>query len=344
MNYCIIITVNPGNYNRMGSRREFIKQSAVAGIGLPIAGTSVLNGSLGKAHLTAEMTRRDSSQKYPVCIFSKHLQFLGYEDMADAIIEAGMDGADLGVRKGSHVEPERVEEDLPRAVEALRSKGLQVPMMVTRINDPDDPATEPILKTAAEQGIGIYRMAYYKYNNSPDLRKSFHEFRSKMEGLAEINKKYGIHGAYQNHSGRYFGSPVWDLWLMLKDMDPEWVGCQYDIRHAVLEGANSWPLGLQLLKPFIKCVVVKDFIWEKNNGKWKMKNVPMGEGMVDFDEFFGILREYDFTGPVSMHFEYPFFDEDDQSLTITQKTKSALDNIKRDVSFLRTKMSESGLT
>ena len=75
-------------------------------------------------------------------------------------------------------------------------------------------------------------------------------YKKKLEGLAELNKKYGIVGAYQNHSGRYFGSPVWDLWMQIKDMDPEYTGCQYDIRHAVMEGANSWVLGLQLLKPF----------------------------------------------------------------------------------------------
>ena len=32
-----------------------------------------------------------------------------------------------------------------------------------------------------------------------------------MDGLARLNEKYKIHGAYQNHAGSNFGAPVWDL-------------------------------------------------------------------------------------------------------------------------------------
>ncbi len=315
------------------SRKAFIKQSAVAGLGLPLVGTRILQFPF----------KPGSSGKCPVCIFSKHLQFLGYDDLADTALEGGLDGVDLGVRKGSHVEPDRVEEDLPRAVEAIQKRGLQVPMMVTRINDSLDPKTERILNTAGHLGIRFYRMGYYRYEDSPGIEKSIEKIRPLFRGLAEINEKYGIHGAYQNHSGTYFGAPVWDIWMLLKDLNPEWIGCQYDIRHATIEGANSWPLGLKLLKPYIKCIVVKDSKWEKVNGKWKAVNVPLGEGMVDLDGFFGYLKEFDFSAPISIHFEYPLFDKSDKSLTLEQKRKSALKNIRQDVTCLKRKLKESGL-
>ena len=41
-------------------------------------------------------------------IFSKHLQFLIYKDMAEAAAEMGFDGIDLTVRPNGHVLPERV--------------------------------------------------------------------------------------------------------------------------------------------------------------------------------------------------------------------------------------------
>ncbi|HEC41361.1 MAG TPA: sugar phosphate isomerase/epimerase [Bacteroides sp.] len=322
----------------MKDRREFIKKTALTGMGLSLAGSSLLNGSPGLSQPPSL-----NEIKFPVCTFTKPLQFLGYEDLADILAESGMDGADLGVRMGAHVEPERVEDELPRAVEVLGSRGIQVPMMVTRINDPADPTAEPVLKTASEQGIGIYRMAYYKYDLQLGIEKNLEINKSKLKGLAEINEKHKIHGAYQNHNGRYVGSPVWDLWILLKDLDPQWTGCQYDIRHAVAEGANSWTLGIELLKKHIKCVVVKDFKWEKINGKWKMVNVPLGEGMVDFDEFLGYLKNFSFEGPVDIHCEYPFFDSKDKSLTLEQKRKAALSYMKKDVEFIRQKMMEFGL-
>ena len=315
------------------TRRDFIKKTTIASAGIPLIGTSILKDPI----------KPELSQKCPVCIFSKHLQFLDYDDMADTVLETGLDGVDLGVRKGSHVEPDRVEKDLPRAVEAIKKRDLVVPMMVTRIKDPDDPRVERILKTASDQGIKFYRMAYYRYDEEIGIEQSLDKIKPMVARLAEINQTYGIHGAYQNHSGHYMGAPVWDIWMVLKDLDPEWIGCQYDIMHATVEGANSWEIGLKLIKPFIRCVVVKDRAWKKENGEWDDVNVPLGEGFTDLDRFLGYLKEFGFTGPISIHFEYPIFDHDDKTLTLEQKRKSAVKHISRDVAFLKNRMKEAGL-
>jgi sugar phosphate isomerase/epimerase len=50
-----------------------------------------------------------------IAIFSKHLEFLEGEELAKGAKEIGFDGIDLAVRKGGHVEPERVRQDLPGA-------------------------------------------------------------------------------------------------------------------------------------------------------------------------------------------------------------------------------------
>lgn len=49
-------------------------------------------------------------------------------------------------------------------------------------------------------------------------------------------------------------------------MNLEWIGVQYDIFHATVEGANSWPLGFNLLKQYIGTLAIKDFYWEKKDG------------------------------------------------------------------------------
>jgi L-ribulose-5-phosphate 3-epimerase len=329
-------TGNPGyfNHQHMESRRAFLKKSAMAGMGIPIMGSAFMNN---KSSGVAEM-------KCPVCIFSKHLQFLeDYGDMADAAREARFDGVDLGVRPGAHVEPDRVESDLPKAVEAIRKRGLTVPMMVTGINDPEDPLTVPVLKTADQLGIQMYRMAYYHYDDKLGIEGSIEKIKPAAAGLAELNEKYGIRGAYQNHSGLYFGAPVWDLWLLLKELDSHWMGSQYDICHASIEGNHSWPYGLELIKPYITCVVAKDAKYDRVNGRWGNVYLPLGEGIVDWDTFLGYLKKFGYAGPISLHVEYEMYDEEDQSLTVEQKRKSALKHMKRDVAFLKEKMKKAGL-
>lgn len=270
---------------------------------------------------------------WKIHLFSKHLQFLVYDEMTEASVVAGLDGVDLTVRPGGHVLPENVERDLPLAVKAVRKAGLELTMMTTRITDPDDPATEKILRVASDLGVRYYRMGYYNYDKKLGMEKNLDIIRDKMGRLATMNEKFGLHGAYQNHSGKRFGAPLWDLWQAIHDLNPTWIGCQYDIRHAVVEGAQSWPLGLELLKDYIRCMAIKDFHWSLEDGKWRIKNVPMGDGMVDFGEYFRMVNAFQIAGPISLHIEYPLFPN--KNMTIAEKRASAIKTIQHDVQSLK---------
>jgi len=251
--------------------------------------------------------RNAPDEAWRIHFFSKHLQFLDYTEAADACARAGMDGADLTVRPGGHVLPEQVERDLPRAVRAFREAGLTVEMMASGISDPEDPLTERVLRTASEQGIKYYRLDYYSYDHRQSMVSNLDRIKGKMAGLAKLNEKYQIHGAYQNHAGSNFGAPVWDLWEVLKDMDPRWTGCQYDIRHATAEGNRAWPLGLRLLQDHIHCLVIKDFKWGERDGRAMEVNVPVGEGIVDFSGYFALLKELGIQSlPITIHPSFLF--------------------------------------
>ena len=274
------------------SRREFIKTTSATITGAVISPKVFMNS----LNLNAGST--------PVCVFTKCLQFLNYERLGETLALVGFDGAELAVRPGGQVLPENVRVDLPKAVLALKKSGVKVPMMVTAIINPDDPNTEVILGTAAELGIKNYRMGYLNYDPLKSIPENLDLHKKTIEKLGKINRKFSINGGYQNHSGTNVGGPVWDLYWLLKDSDPEYIGVQYDIRHAVVEGGVAWPLGMKLLAPWIKTTAIKDFIWKKENGKWVILNVMLGEGQVDFNAY---LKEYirlGISGPVAIHYEY----------------------------------------
>lgn len=301
------------------SRRDFLSLSAAGAVGMACS-------ALTPSVFAANYTQRK------VCIFSKHLQWLDYGPMAELAAEIGFDGVDLTVRPKGHVLPERVDQDLPRAVKAARKAGLSVDMMTTGITDPADPLTEQVLRQASKLGIRYYRMGSLRYDDKIGIAQTLERLKPKMAHLARLNEKYGIHGAYQNHAGQRVGGPVWDIWELIKDLDPQWLGCQYDIRHAVVEGGTAWPLGLKLLLPHIRCMVIKDFVWSRKTGKWRVLNCPMGEGMVDFRAYFKILNQACIDGPFSMHFEY---DMPGKALQPAQRRQATLDLMQRDLKVLR---------
>lgn len=307
------------------SRRDFVRLSAIA-----LATTPLLS-------FENILFSRDLPQKNELAIhlFSKHLQFLNYDDMSEAAAEMGFDGLDLTVRPGGHVLPERVTEDLPRAVEAMKKFGLLPEMMTTEVTNANDALTKTVLETASQLKFKYYRMGWLRYSEEETIPNGIEAYAKQFVSLEKINKELGLHGAYQNHTGKYVGAPIWDLYQILEGRSPEWIGCQYDIRHAVVEGGYSWELGLKLIRPFIKTIVIKDFRWGKENGKWKPVNTPLGEGMVDFGSYFSLLKKYNINVPISLHFEYALGGAENGKTALTIDKKKVFDQMKKDLGFLR---------
>jgi sugar phosphate isomerase/epimerase len=312
------------------SRREFIKVAATAAAG-------VLVSPYACGHSPAPAAT-------PVTVFAKCLQFLDYDRMGEALARMGFDGADLPVRPGGAVLPEKVRTDLPRVFKALQQQGRSIPLLTTAINDPDDARTEQILGTASQLGIKYYRMGYFKYDPARTLQQNLGAHKKTMERLERINRKYGIHGGYQNHAGTGVGAPVWDLYWLLQDRDPAYIGVQYDICHGVTEGSASWPLGLKLVAPWVKTVAIKDFRWGQENGKWRVQYVPLGEGMVDFTAFLKSYKALGFSGPITVHGEYDLGGAEHGHAKPTMDLNRISGFLKKDLTWLRQQLRQHDIS
>lgn len=312
-------------------RRNFIQTTAlsVAGIGLAEKGW------------TSEATTL-KSPKRPLCAFTKCLQFLNFDQIAGVLARFEFDGADITVRPAGQIEPANVKAELPKAVKTLQKAGIAIPMIVTAVTDAADPLSIETLKVAADAGIGYYRMGWLGYDFKKTMQQNLDGYKGSFEKLAKLNEKLGIHGGYQNHSGLHVGAPVWDLYDLLKDVDPKYLGVQYDIRHATTEGGYSWLLGMKRVAPWIRTICIKDFVWGKDaKGAWKHQNVLLGEGMIKFDEF---LKEYatlKVEAPVSIHFEYDLGGAETGKKSTTMDPEKIYGMMKKDLDWLRASMKKN---
>ena len=278
-------------------------------------------------------------------LFSKPLQWLDYDGLAETTAEAGYGGIELTVRPGGHVEPERVATDLPRAAAAARRQGLSIGMMVTAIKSAEDPAAETVLRTAAAEGVAVYRMAYLQYDDTLGMDRSFDALRRQMEALEWLNRRCGITGCYQNHhgsSGGRVGGSIWDIHAILEVRDPRWIGCQYDVRHAVAEATGSWDVGLRRIAPFIRSVCFKDFRWASVDSA-KPVDVPAGKGIVPWENFLSLLSALHVDAPMSVHCEWPLFDAAEAGLPIPQRRSLAVPRLRRDADFLAAAIERAGV-
>jgi len=308
------------------NRRDFIRQGILTGTLIPMAPYYTLAAPLDPPTMGDELN---------VSIFSKHLQFLDYKDMSAVVADMGFDGVELTVRKRGHVLPENVVDDLPKAISAIRESGIKADMIVTGIKELNS-QTRTILETAAGLGVKYYRMGYLRYPETGSIPEALEQFKRQMKELGEFNKSLGIQGCYQNHSGIHVGGNIWEVSEILEDTDKDSMGAQYDIRHAVAEGGRSWPNGIRLLKDRITTIVIKDFRWEKIDGKWQIYNTPLGEGMVDFTAYFKILKENGIKVPVTIHYEYDLYGVEHGGTEVDESNrKKVYEAMKKDLDLVR---------
>lgn len=317
----------------MVKRRAFIKSVSALSAGITATGIQPL--------IAQQLSSPESPQSArKVYIFSKHLQWLDYEKMAETAGSTGFDGVDLTVRPKGHVLPGNVRQDLPKAIKAIRKSGLLADRMTTAITSADDPLTLDILETASEQGITNYRLGWFGYDASLSIAKNLERCKNELGKLADLNRKYGLKAAYQNHAGEMVGGPVWDIALMLEGVDPEYVGIRYDIRHATVEGGKSWPLGMKYLANRINSFDVKDFLWKQIDGNWQPSNIQIGDGMVDFERYYQIIKEYKIQGDFTLHLEYPIGGAEHGATELHDSPDVVIDAMKHDLQEIRDLISQ----
>ena len=319
---------------RRPGRREFITG---LGTGLLAAAGAQLRSN------PAAQGRTPAVSDWTYCIFSKHLQWLDYRELGVAVSQLGFDGVDLTVRPTGHVLPEKVRTDLPRAVAAVGESGVRVPTITTAITRPEDAGTREILETASGLGVPYYRLGYYRYPEDKEISETLAEIRRSLTGLADLNRSFEICGDYQNHAGAsHFGAALWDLRQALEGLPRRWIGCQFDIRHATVEGGLAWPTNFKALADRIHTVVVKDFRWKETPDGWKVENCPLGEGMVPIGAFLDLLLKSGFSGSISLHCEYSLGGAERGHRRLTMDRDRVLESIGKDLAILKRLVREAG--
>jgi len=282
------------------SRRCFLVKTAL--------GASAVGSGCARVGFAAEKLSP------PVVVFSKVFQALkfDFEAAAGVAAEAELDGIDCPVRPGGEVLPERAVEDLPRYAEALRQRGLQMPLITSAITSTGSPHAEAILRTAKKLGVRCYRLGFIE--RASDLAQQLREVKAQLKDLAALNLQIGLGAVFQNHSpsGRsYLGGDLGELRQIVSGFDSAQVGVAFDVGHALIVHGDGWREHFEKLRAHLKVAYVKDATRE---GRW----VPFGEGDVGQTGYFKMLQQMGCHAPFCLHIEFDWSDKG------KNKTRAAL--------------------
>ena len=246
-------------------------------------------------------------------MFSKMLQPCeSLDKVAEILNDIGFDGVDLTVREKGHVLPEEVKAKLPEAVEVFKKHGLAVPMITSDISDMSRPNAEDVIATAADCGVTHMKLGYWRYEGFGTIRTGILDAKKALAEIEPVVRKYGITAGVHIHSGNNLSADGAVVYEIIRDCDPRCIGAYVDSGHMAVEGGKSgWKLCLDLLADRIVMVALKDLAIWKEKGAWKSGVVPMRAGFVQWDEFFGCLKQIPYDGILIWHSEYHFDNIDD---------------------------------
>jgi L-ribulose-5-phosphate 3-epimerase len=293
-------------------------------------------GSLGLPLLPEirSLISEPEKNNFRLSLFSKPLDKYDFDFICDCVAGSGIKGIDLTVRKDGKVEPGNVGSVLPGLIDRADKHNLKVEMIVTGILSDKDPYTLDILKTASDSGVKYYRLGWFAYDSKADIWETLQKNRAILDGLTALNQKFNIHGGYQNHSGELVGGPVWDLHELFRGLPPEFLGSQFDVRHAMVEGYDTWTLGMRLIAGHIRTLAIKDFAWKMTGSKPEPVTVPLGEGMIDWDLFFKMVKDLKINAPITLHVEYPLLEKSEENLSLIKQQEIIIPKLKKDTDFI----------
>jgi sugar phosphate isomerase/epimerase len=240
-----------------------------------------------------------------LCMYSGNMAKIHYAQIGDIAAQIGYEGIDLTVMIGGHVDPRITNVDLVRAFESVRGSNLEVPMITTAIDNPNEPTIYPVLYLTGHSQIPLFRLGVWPYVQSGDIRVRLQQVKLDLAQILVLAQRCGIAAAFPNRAGENVGEAVWDTQEIIGSFDPRWIGYMFDPAEATIEGGlGGWEAALRMALPRLRGVALQDFYWTKDGGAWKVQKCPLGQGMVDWQKVFAMLAAAKFTGPMSIQIEY----------------------------------------
>jgi sugar phosphate isomerase/epimerase len=177
------------------------------------------------------------------------------------------------------------------ALEAMSGVDLEVPIITTALTSMADPTAGEVLGLAGVIGVPFFRPGPWRFSApSPALQ---HE----IAGLGAVGRASKSAMGIPN-TGEAAGGTVANVSRIVRPLDPRWVGFDFDPSPAAVDGgADAVAAAFAMALPRLKMVTVRDC-------KKDATACPLGEGVVDWRHFFGLLAGAKFTGPITLQVDY----------------------------------------
>jgi sugar phosphate isomerase/epimerase len=252
------------------NRRQFLQGSLGAAIAAPLVADRVASQAPPAAPAEATPPPVPIRTRLILDANSTQLQWLRTpEELAEAVVELACAGLCLNVGPPpAHVQMGTVGQQLPAFVNRLQDTGVRVAQVKgPDLTDPDDPAVDAFVGTAAQAGCTHYSLGTLTYDPAQPVLAQLDALKPRLAKFVALNERHGMTLMFDTRPTPHaIGAVVWDLLYVLKEFDPRFVGFHWDTGHMALHGDAMWETLMRTAGPYVAGVGWRDREWVQDTG------------------------------------------------------------------------------
>lgn len=236
----------------------------------------------------------------PLIVFTKPWRELSLSELADLLVDLGVDGAELPVRPGYQVEPGNALNGLKEAVAAFAERDLSITSVAGSLD-------EPTIRACGSAGVKILRICVPIDMNAGYLA-SVNAMRSAIMALHPVLTESGVSVGIQNHYGRNVASAL-GIAHLLDGIAPAVGTAVLDFAHCSLDGEPP-DMALDIVRDRVSMVNFKSAARFRINGpdepeaEWQVLWTTAGHGGYSWAEAVDVLARAQYFGPICLPAEY----------------------------------------
>jgi sugar phosphate isomerase/epimerase len=220
------------------------------------------------------------------------------EQVVDKLSAHGYDGVEWRVHEDYHIAPRDLLASAKEIKRLVDDHGLEVSCLMGYAPLTDIEQQRWFAEACAIMRCARYRPGAVIYDGTRHYRELFEASVDALGKVIEAVSPFGVKPIIETHFGTIAPSAGLALRLV-QSFDPGKVGINYDPANLIIEGKESWQMGLELLGPYLDYVHAKNIAWVHENGTWRWVFAAMSEGQVDWTEVMRALDRVGYDGYVS---------------------------------------------
>jgi sugar phosphate isomerase/epimerase len=210
----------------------------------------------------------------------------------------GYDAVEWRVHPDYHIAPQELVARAREIKRLVDDHGLEVSCLTGYAPIGDVDQQRWFAEACAVMGCPRYRPGAVVYDGT---RSYGNLYQATVDGLGKALDaigSFGVKPIIETHFGTIAPSASLALRLV-QHFRPDQIGINYDPANLIIEGRESWQMGLELLGPYLDYVHAKNIAWVREDGRWRWVFASMADGQVDWAEVVRALRSVGYDGYIS---------------------------------------------